>query len=138
MTKYVLDASAVISSAMKDAGAAATNKIVNQAHAGQVALYMHRVSLLEVYLYMYRNMGKRKADEVVSGVLSWPIEIISEISDDIFYAVGRFHVNYRMPLGDSVLLATASVIGGTVVTSDHKHMEAVDKKERSIKFLWTK
>jgi len=64
---------------------------------------------------------------------------IVEFNDKIFFEAGRLKASYKMSLADSIALATAIVLGGTLLTSDHHEFDAIEASEaEDIKFQWTR
>jgi predicted nucleic acid-binding protein len=132
---YVLDACALTALLKKEAGADEVFAIYKKAVAGEASLVMNKLNLLETYYDQYRSLGKLVADKTLDSIKKSPITIISEISDVVFAEAGRLKASYRISLADSVALAEASVLKGTLLTADHHELDAVEQKEH-IKFRW--
>jgi predicted nucleic acid-binding protein len=96
---------------------------------------MHKLNLLEVYYDVYRRHGQETADSVIQEVRRNPIEIISEITDEVFAEAGRLKAAYKISLADSIALAEASVLHASLATSDHHEFDPIEQAE-SIEFLW--
>ena len=96
---------------------------------------MHKANLLEVYYDIYRFLGSKKADSVLSEIVKRPIIINDVISDEFFYHAGRLKASYRISFADSFALAQTIVTNGELLTADHHEFDLIEKKE-AIKFRW--
>ena len=134
--KYVLDACALIALLRNEDGAAVVADVINEANKDEIFLSIHKANLLEVYYDMCRVIGTEKADEVIDKIKCRPIQIIAEISDAIFIEAGRLKTMYKVSFADVFALATASVTGATLLTSDHHEIDIVEQSEPGIKFIW--
>jgi len=108
---------------------------INGAYDGKTALRMNKMNFFEVYYYLYRKLGKEKADMMASELKKHPIFINSEISDAILSEAVRMKVNYKMSVADSFAVAETLVFGGELMTADHHELDAVEGKEK-IRFCW--
>ena len=135
MKRYVLDACALIALLQDESGADIVDDIINSAGYGEAIIIMHKANLLEVYYDSYRSRGKEQADLMFSEVMNLPIEINSDITDDIFKEAGRLKSLYKISFADSFALAQASISGGVLLTSDHHEFSAIEGNEQ-ITFCW--
>ena len=133
--RYILDACALIAYLNDEDGADIVEDILIQSSNEITTVSMSMVNLLEVYYGIYRDFGNDKADEVLSEVLSLPIEIISDITLDTLREAGRLKAAYKMSMADSVALGIASVSLLTIVTADHHEMDPVELNE-PLQFNW--
>jgi predicted nucleic acid-binding protein len=136
MTKYVLDACAVLALISNEPGQEIVSKIFDEADAMTAELLMHKANLLEVYYDRIRALGKIGASEFLSEFTDCPIAIISDISDAIFEEAARLKSLYKVSFADTFALATASVSGGILLTADHHEMDKVEQSESGIRFRW--
>lgn len=132
MTRYVLDACALIAALTDEPGVEVIEPLFLRPDA---EIVMNRLNLLEVYYNVYRCAGAKAADEVLEEVGRSPIRVLSEITEAVFKEAGRLKASYRVSLADAVALAEASVYGGSLVTSDHHEFDPVQKAE-DISFVW--
>jgi len=132
---YVLDACAMLAVLSKEPGYDKVVGIYKKAAAGEAALIMNKLNLLEVYYDLFRAYGKERADSFMEEVKQSPIAINHEITDEIFAEAGRLKATYKISLADSVALAQSLVSYGVLMTTDHHEFDAVEEKE-SISFLW--
>jgi len=132
---FVLDACALIAALSKEEGGYTVLEVYNKANIGQVRLVMNKINLLEVYYDDYRVHDKTSADNMFSQVCSSAVQIITEISDDIFKEAGRLKASHKISLADSIVLAQALVTNGILLTSDHHEFETIEKSE-NIRIQW--
>jgi predicted nucleic acid-binding protein len=135
MSKYVLDACALIALLQDEDGADIVDEIINSASEDDVEVIMHKANLLEVYYNVYKARGKADADLMLFEFGKLPVKINAEISDDIFNEAGRLKAKYKISFADSLALAQAFVYGGKLITSDHHEFDAIESIE-PISFHW--
>jgi len=135
MKRFVLDACALIALLQDEPGADKVSEVLNAAFAGEADIVMHKANFLEVYYDAYRFRGKEQADLMLAEFKKQPIQINSEITDDIFVESGRLKATYKVSFADSFALAQAIVYGGALLTSDHHEFEAI-KGNENIEFFW--
>ena len=114
MTTYVLDACAMLAVLSNEPGADVVDDIYEKSSSGDVDLAMNKLNLLEVYYDLLRTYGKDRADEVLEEIRQLPIKFYSELSDDIFFEAGRLKTTYKISIADSIALAQAITIKGTI------------------------
>ena len=132
---FILDACAVIALLRKEQGAEIVRDLYLKADSGGIALKMNKLNFLEVYYGFLREYGEEKTEILLKNIENSPIQIVSEISDDVFREAGRLKASYRISLADSIALAQASVDDCSIVTCDHHEFDIIENSE-SIKFLW--
>jgi len=132
---YVLDACAVIAALSNEEGADKVEAAYNEASFGNAKIAMNIINLLEVYYDDYRIHGKESADKMVESIMSAPTTIITEIKQDIFAEAGRLKATYKISLADSIVLAQAIVLKGSLLTCDHHEFDAIEGKE-PLTFHW--
>jgi len=135
MSKYILDACALIAVLNKEDGAEIVRDLIDKANDNSVSISMNVVNLLEVYYGIRREMGQELADKVLSSVRSNSIKIIETITEDIFIEAGRLKSTYRISLADSLALAESSLSGAMLITSDHHEFDVIEAAE-NINFNW--
>ena len=132
MTRYILDACALIAALTDEPGAKVIEPLFLR---DDVKIVMNKLNLLEVYYDIYRRSGSAVADEVLDEIGHSPIQVIPEMTEAVFKEAGRLKATYRISLADAVALAEASITGGSLVTSDHHEFDPVQAAE-SISFFW--
>jgi PIN domain nuclease of toxin-antitoxin system len=136
MSRYVLDACALLALLRNEPGADKVADAINAANDGKAEIVMHKVNLLEVYYDLYRSIGKEKADLILSEIMNRPIDINAEITDEIFAEAGRLKASYKISLADCFALAQAAISGGELLTADHHEFDTIEGREPIIRFKW--
>jgi len=131
---YILDACALIAYFNDEKGADVVSYYMQNANDG-TELCIHKLNLLEVYYGFYRKNGKTLADEMFADVIASGIQIINDITNDVFTTAGRLKSSYKLSLGDAVLLAQAIIIDAEVLTCDHHEFDQIVLAE-PIVFKW--
>ncbi|MCL2147520.1 MAG: PIN domain-containing protein [Synergistaceae bacterium] len=135
MSRYILDACALLALLRDETGAEIVAAAINAANNGEAEIEMHKANLLEVYYDLYRSHGKEKANLILSEVKKRPIRINAEITDEIFAEAGRLKASYKISFADSFVLAQASISGSDLLTADHHEFDTIEESE-PIKFRW--
>jgi predicted nucleic acid-binding protein len=133
--KYTFDACALIALINEENGADLIEDLLQQAQAKKAVIYMSVANLIEVYYGYIRERGIEQASKLLDIILAYPIEIIYTITDSVFREAARMKACYKIPLGDSIAVATASCLDSTIVTSDYHDLKPVEQNEK-IPFLW--
>lgn len=133
--KYVLDSCALLAYVYKENGDAVVKSILKQADEGRAMLFMNKLNLFEAYYDVLRSEGLQQAEDFYSMVQMSSVSIINGITDSVFREAGRIKAQYRMSLADSIALGESSVLGASILTSDHHEFDPVEKNEK-IKFAW--
>lgn len=135
MNRFVLDACALLALLRNEEGADLVAGAINTANIGKSQIFMHKANLLEVYYDLHRFLGKDEANRILVEIKKRPIEINSEITDEIFFHAGRLKASYKISFADSFALAQAIVSGGKLLTADHHEFDIIDGKE-PVLFYW--
>jgi predicted nucleic acid-binding protein len=130
-----MDACALIASIAGEDGAEKVHKMLEAAFDGGIGIIMNKINVLEVYYDIYRTYGQGNAFKFLNDIKSIPIEINSEMTDDLLKEAGRFKVTYKISLADSIVLAEAKVNDAYIITADHHEFNIVEKSE-DIQFFW--
>ena len=137
MTPYVLDACALIAYINDEEGADLVSRLFDESELGEARILMGKLNLLEVYYGIYRELGLNVADEVLAEIKTLPIEIVSDLEDDLFRETARIKASYKVSLADALALGLASISGSRIITSDHHEFDVIEKaEEEKIDFLW--
>ena len=132
---YIVDACAIVAFYKDEKGADKIEKLLDEAVSGQSIIYMNIINLIEVYYLFLRTFGQDKANFFLEEIYKLPISIVETIDTMIFSETSRLKVQYAIPLGDSIGLATAIKLNGTFVTADHNDFEEIEKAE-ALPFFW--
>jgi len=131
---FVLDACALLAVARNEKGADIVVDVYNEAIKGTAKLFLNRINLLEVYYDFYRYKGKEYADNFVKTIKCSEAQIC-EFDEVIFTHAGRLKATYKISLADSIALAQAIVLKGSLLTCDHHEFDAIEGKE-PLTFHW--
>jgi predicted nucleic acid-binding protein len=125
-----LDACALIALLAGERGAEKVRDIIQDAIDGKVTVKINQINLLEVYYHIINIYDQNKADEMLETIKKFPIEVIIGLEDNTFNEAGRIKSKYKIPLGDSIVVAECIIRKGTLVTSDHSDLEKMEKAEK--------
>lgn len=129
-----MDACALLAAARNEKGADIVVDIYNKTSKGTANLFLNRINLLEVYYDFYRYKGKDYADNFVNTIKRSEVQIC-EFDEIIFTHAGRLKATYKISLADSIALAQAIVLKGSLLTCDHHEFDVIEGKE-PLKFHW--
>ena len=131
---FVLDACALLAVSRNEKGADIVVDVYNQASKGEAKLFINRINLLEIYYDFYRYKGKDYADSFVNTIKCSEVHIC-EFDEEIFTQAGRLKATYKISLADSIALAQAIVLKGSLLTCDHHEFDTIEGKE-PLTFHW--
>ena len=132
---YVFDACALIALLSKETGYENVEKIINEAKDKRAKIIIHKINLYEVYYHIYKFYDEASDVNFLMEVKQSPIQINTEITDELIIKAGSLKGRYKMSLADSIGLGETIICDGTFVTADHHEMDIVDKNE-NISFTW--
>ena len=132
---FILDACSLIALLVGEKGAENIKDIIQDAIDGKITVKINQINLLEVYYFTINNYGQDEANRMLKRIKEFPIEIINGLADDVFIEAGRIKSKYKIPLGDSIVVAECLIGNGTLVTSDHADFEKI-KVAENIKIYW--
>jgi predicted nucleic acid-binding protein len=132
---FVLDACALIALLAGEPGAEKVRKIIQDAVDGNITVKINQINLLEVYYKICNVYNQDEANKAMKKLKEFPIEIIIGLKEDVFNEAGRIKSKYKIPLGDSIVVAECIICKGILVTSDHNDFENIEKKE-NLKINW--
>ena len=135
MNIFVLDACAMIALLSEEEGCDVVEELIQQAIYGNIKLKINQINLLEVYYDLLKVRNQIYANQIIEIVKEYPIDFIHGLSDNVFQEAGRLKANYKIPLGDAIAMAECIVQNATLVTSDRKDIEKVEKAE-NVKVNW--
>jgi len=132
---FILDACALIALLAGEQGAENVKKIIQDAVDGKINIKINQINLLEVYYKVCNVYNQNEANKTMKKIKEFPIEIIIGLKEDVFNEAGRIKSKYKIPLGDSIVVAECIIGNGILVTSDHNDFGKIEKKEK-IKINW--
>jgi predicted nucleic acid-binding protein len=96
---------------------------------------MHTVNLFEVYYDICKTYDEIHALNFLAEIKKSPIELSSEVNDEIIIKAGKLKKQYKISLADAVGLAQTIISKGSFVTADHHELDIIEANE-SINFTW--
>jgi predicted nucleic acid-binding protein len=132
---YVLDACALLALINGEPGGDIVSRLFEEAERGDCRLSVSIIQLLEVYYDQIYAFGIDEAKRITEWVIAGPISVIDPITYPVMYEAGRLKTSYSISLADSIACAAALALKATLVTSDHKEIEAVESGE-NLSVLW--
>jgi len=133
---YLLDACAVLAFLNDEDGAIVVRDLLDQARKGEITLNINPANLIEVYYDRIRKVGAKEADVIIMEIYNtFPVTFIENLSPEIVREASYYKSTGKMSFADSILIATAKIIGATVVTCDHIELKPVEQQGQ-IPFLW--
>jgi len=123
---YVLDACAVLALVRKERGGEIVRDFLQKSNYGEITLAMNIANLLEVY-YDQLYESKEKAEYANNLIRNSCIKLIDSI-DFVFDDAACFKTCYDISFADSFAIATAKILGATLITCDHE-FEAISADE---------
>jgi predicted nucleic acid-binding protein len=127
-----LDACALIALFARESGYENVKEIIQDAIDGNSIVKINQINLLEVYYHICNVYDQGEANRAVEKIREYPIKIIIGLNEDVFNEAGRIKSKYKIPLGDSIVVAECIIGGGILVTSDHTDIEKIEKAENII------
>ena len=132
---YILDACAIIAFLSGEQGSENVKQLFQDAIENKIILKMNQINLLEVYYNSIKKYDQNVANKILEGISELPIEIIIGLKNEVLKEAGRIKIKYKIPLGDSIVVAECIIGNGILVTSDHNDFEKLQKGE-NISINW--
>jgi len=127
---FILDACALIALLAGEEGAEKVRDIIQDAIDEKATVKINQINLLEVYYHIINVYDQNKANEMLGIVGKFPIEVIIGLEESTFNEAGRIKAKYKIPLGDSIVVAECIIRKGTLVTSDHSDLGKIENAEK--------
>lgn len=127
MDIYLLDACAVMAFLKKEPGYQVVRSTLISAGANQCTVYLHAANLYEVYYQYLRDDGLQVASAAWQDALSLPVELRYDFDEAFLKQAAEFKARHKMSVTDSFLLAQATRLDASVITSDHHEFDAVEQ-----------
>jgi ribonuclease VapC len=113
----VLDTSAILSVIRDEPGADFVEARLEEAASGKIAIAASFVSLTEILYKTIQLADKRRADELVAVVKSWPVEFVHS-DEALCIAAGEIKARFVVSFADSFVSATAQRFGALLIHKD--------------------
>lgn len=121
--RYVLDASSLLRFLDDEAGAERIEDLLNKARTGGSELLISAVNWGEVVYVLARTQGPTRSAEIISGLRSLPLTIISVTGHRAEEAAG-FKQQFKVPYADAFAGALARSENIPLVTADYDFKNA--------------
>jgi PIN domain nuclease of toxin-antitoxin system len=95
---YLFDACALIALFKREKGFERVKDLLDRAEMEEVVIFMSIVNLVEVCYGFIREKGTEEAGKIMKTIASFPITVISTITDAVYRDTARFKGTYRMSL----------------------------------------
>lgn len=130
---FVLDACAMIAFLRDEDGSEAVADLLNK----DDACIAHAINMCEVYYDFLRASGDESiAREAIRDLESVGINTREDMDFSFWCVAGQHKVRGRISIADCFAIALALRVGGTIVTTDHKEFDPIDKQGHcSIRFV---
>ena len=115
----LLDTSAILSVIEDEAGADFVEGKLEQASSGKCSIAASFVSITEILYTTIQVSGKRRADELVAIVNSWPIEFVYA-DEALCLAAGEIKAAFAVSLADAFVDATAQRLSALLSHKDRE------------------
>jgi predicted nucleic acid-binding protein len=135
MDDYTLDACALIALINKEPEADMVDDLIQRAVAGEAALNMSIINLTEVHYGYLHERGAEEAERILNRILSYPIRVISVITEPVFRKAAFFKASYSISLADAYACATAWWTHSTLVTKDHEIRPVEQREKLSVRWI---
>jgi predicted nucleic acid-binding protein len=132
VSRFVLDASAIITIYENRSGAEKLAALLQQASAGKAKLAMSVVNWGEVYYSIWRTGGPGVAKHVIEEMAQLPIGIVPADLEQTRLAA-ELKAQYKLPYADCFAACLANLQSATLVTADSDFLRL--KKKLSLLLL---
>jgi ribonuclease VapC len=117
---HVLDASAMVAYLSGEPGAKAVDRLLTDSNA---ACYAHALNLCEVFYEAIRRTDARRARQAILDLRAAGVIERRDMSRPFWQRVAGHKARGRISLPDCFCISLAQVLGGEVVTSDHREFD---------------
>ncbi|MFQ5849847.1 MAG: PIN domain-containing protein [Candidatus Binatia bacterium] len=128
---HIVDASALIAYFKQEAGYQNFSSLLAD---DQNILAVHATNLCEVYYTYLRSDGPDKAEEAWRKATTI-LGVVEKLDAQFIKRVGRWKVDYNLPLGDAFAAATAEDSACALVTTDHNDFGPIESAG-ALQIVW--
>lgn len=114
---YLLDTSALFALSDNESGAAAVERVLQDAKKGKVAVYISAMSIMELYYVTYQEIGEEAATQIVNLTRSLPAQELP-LADELVLPAGDLKARYHISVADAWIAATAILHSLTLLHKD--------------------
>ena len=131
---FVIDACSLIAFFREEAGEENVSKLFKDANAGQVIIFLHKITATEVLYDMVRS-DKINTNQLLQDIYRLPVIVTDILSDDFIKLAAQYKAFHKISFADCFVLALAEINNAAVVTADHHEFDPVEKSGK-LKFEW--
>ena len=128
---FVLDSFALLAYFRAEPGGELVRGLLRQARNQAAHLCMSLINVGEVYYLMRKERDIDRAEEMLGGVRTMPISLVS-VSEERIFAAARLKGEYPISYADAFAAGLAGELGATLVTGDPEFKAL----ETRIRILW--
>lgn len=125
--RVVFDAEPLVAHADGEAGSEAVTEHLDAVGREEAAGHLNLVTASEVRYVLARKYDRGVADEYVEWLWALGVEPVGV--DGLWRAASEYVLDYNPPLGDSIALATAEHLDGTLLVGGDGDYDEVDEIE---------
>ena len=113
----VLDTSALLSVIQDEPGADFVEARLEEGASGKIVIAASFVSLTEILYKTIQLADKRRADELVAVIKSWPVQFVHS-DEALCIAAGEIKARFLVSFADAFVGATAQRFGALLIHKD--------------------
>ena len=113
----VLDTSAILSVIQDESGADFVEARLEEGASGKIAIAASFVSLTEILYKTIQFADKRRADELVAVIKSWPVQFVHS-DEALCIAAGEIKAHFLVSFADAFVGATAQRFNALLIHKD--------------------
>ncbi len=126
MKKIVVDSLALIAFLRKEKGYLKVKKLLEEAKAKKVKLFLCWLNLGEIYYQVWRKRGQEDAQKTLSLIKKLPIELVS-VSNELVLQAAEIKAQFPIALADCFIAALACEIKASILTADSEFKKLKNK-----------
>ena len=115
--KYVLDTSAIMTFLEEEAGVDTVHKLLEQAQAEHITIYVSFVTFTEICYISIQEQGEKVATERLNKMEAMPINRM-ESNSKLTREAGEIKAKHHLSLADTFIAALAKITDATLVHKD--------------------
>jgi ribonuclease VapC len=113
----VLDTSAILSVIQDEPGADFVEARLEEGASDKIVIAVSFVSLTEILYKTIQLADKRRADELVAVIKSWPVEFVHS-DEALCISAGEIKARFLISFADAFVAATAQRFGALLIHKD--------------------
>ena len=90
---------------------------LEQAASGQIIIAVSFVTLTEILYKTIQLADKRRADELIAVIKSWPVQVVHSV-EALYISAGEIKTRSLISFADAFVVATAQRLGALLIHKD--------------------